>query len=264
MSGLTFVALEPMLKAKFNSKEIDRLIAHYQTMLEEFQKGEWEKAIVRSGKFVEATLKALWIFVGNTLPRAREFKADYGIRELEKVPTASAEDTIRISIPRACRFVYDIASNRVARHDNDELDPNEMDATAVLSTCSWILAELLRNAQKGSLDLGKVQEMVLNLTQKRFPVIEDVDGHVYFHLKDLSAREVALLTLWHAHPARMRKQDLVEAACRHGSSKANATMGVSRLDKVVDDDGGGNLRLLLPGVHEAERLLSANKNKFDQ
>ncbi|HSZ60830.1 MAG TPA: hypothetical protein VK828_03480 [Terriglobales bacterium] len=262
MADSTTTTLAALLKARFAAKQVDSLIEHYQTMVSEFQKGEWEKAIIRSGKFVEATLKALWLFVGNPLPRAREFKVDFVIRELEKIPAANADDTVRISIPRACRFVYDIASNRGSRHDNQELNPNEMDANAVIGTCSWVLAEMVRFSQAGVVDTTQAREMVVRLTQKKFPVMEDVDGRVYFHLKGLSARDVALLTLWNVHPARLSKQEVIDAAKRHGSSLANAKMGVSRLDKVVDDDGQGNLRLLTPGVSEAEQLLATGKSKF--
>jgi CheY-like chemotaxis protein len=40
-------------------------------------------------------------------------------------------DSVRLTIPRACRFIYEIASNRGARHDADEVAANEMDANAV-------------------------------------------------------------------------------------------------------------------------------------
>ncbi len=252
----SLLMVRPLLETKFPAKQVDSLLDHFQKMVAEFQKGQWESATAKSGKFVEAALKAVWAQLGNTVPKSKDFKVDRIIRQLEQIPATQAEDTIRLTIPRACRFIYEVASNRGARHDADEVDPNQMDASAVVSLSSWILAELLRYSQKGAVDMSRATELVSALSQKRFPRIEEVDGRVYFHFKGLSARDVGLLTLWHCHPRRMSESELIQAARRHGSSRANATMGVSRLERVVDDDGDGNLRLLAPGIQEAEQLIA--------
>jgi hypothetical protein len=244
------------LEAKFPAKRVKPLVDHFQNMVNEFQVGHWETATVRSGKFVEATLKALWTHLGNAMPKAKDFKVDPIIRQLEQVPSLRAEDAIRVTIPRACRFVYEIASNRGARHDNEEVNPNQMDANVVVTNCSWMLAELLRYAQNGVVDLTQAADLVAALSQKRYPPIEDVDGRVYFHFRGLSARDVGLLTLWRCHPRRLNESELVDAVRRHGSSPAKARMGVSRLKRLVDNDGNGNLRLLAPGIREAEDLIS--------
>jgi len=247
--------LGQLLQDKFPKRHVQSMLEHYRVLAEEFQKANWEASTLRGGKFIEATLKALWAHVGNPIPKSKDFKVDGTIRGLEQVQAALAGDSIRLTIPRACRFVYEIASNRGARHDPDEVDPNSMDCTVVVATCSWILGEMLRYSQKGALDLTATATAVAALNERRFPFMERVDGKVYFHLKDLSARDVALLTLWDAHPSRMSKTALIETAKRHGSSEANAKMGVSRVRRVADDDGRGNLRLLAPGIKEAEALI---------
>lgn len=250
-------AISELLKDKFAStKNVDALVAHFQGTVDAFQKRQWEPALTKAGKFVEAVLKALWAHVGNIVPKSKDFKVDTIIRDLGNLNSTAAEDTIRLTIPRACRFIYEIASNRGARHDPDEVNPNEMDANAVVALCSWVLAEMVRFSQKGAIDLTRASELVAAMTQKKFPVVEEIDGRVYFHLKGLSAREVALLTLWRAHPGRRSAEELIKAARRHGSSRANAKLGISRLKHVTDDDGAGNLKLLTPGILEAEHLIS--------
>lgn len=254
-------SVSTMLEAKLPARHVKSLVGHFQTMIEQFQLSHWEPATTRSGKFVESTLKVLWVHLEKPLPKAKDFKVDLIIRQLEQLPSAQVDDTIRLTIPRACRFVYEVASNRGARHDPEEINPNQMDARAVVSLCAWILAELLRFTYKGSLDLSDAEAIVDALTQKRFPPIEEVEGRIYFHFKGLSARDVALLALWKSHPGRMNKSELIETARRHGSSTANAKMGVSRLDRVVDDDGHGNLRILAPGIEEAEKLISQKRHE---
>jgi hypothetical protein len=207
---------------------------------------------------VESVLKALWLLTGNTLPKARDFKVDVVIRELERLPRAATDDSIRLTIPRMCRAIYDVASNRGARHDPDEIDPNIMDASVAASVCSWLLAEMVRYSQRGSVDPSTAKALVDALSQKRFSFIEDVDGRVYFHIKNLGARGTALLALWRAHPRRLSKHELMSTIERHGYSEENARMSLVRLRPLVDEDEKGSWKLLLPGIAEAETLITNN------
>src|SRR2546427_13188764 len=119
--------MDTLLKPVFADTHVAALLKHHQAMVEKFQQGAWEECIVKAGKFVEAVLKALWVHTGNALGPDREFKVDKVINQLPNF--ATLVDSIRLTIPRACRFVYDVASNRGARHDPNEVDPNAMDAT---------------------------------------------------------------------------------------------------------------------------------------
>lgn len=250
--------LTRLLAAKFTTKYVESAVDHFQATVEKFQLGEWEDSIAKSGKFVEAILKALWAYVGKPLPSGKGFKAGAIIDGLANEPS-TYEDTIRLTMPRACRLVYEVASNRGGRHDAGEIDPNPMDASMVVSNCSWILAEMLRFSQKGAINVDTATELVAGLNQRKFPFLEDVDGRLYFHLKGLSAKDVEHLTLWRIHPRRMNRKDLIAAAKRHGNSEANAAVGISRLKRIVDDDGDGNLRLLIEGVRQAEVLIATKR-----
>jgi hypothetical protein len=50
----------------------------------------------------------------------------------------------RILIPRMMMGLYDIRNNRGVGHAGADVDPNHMDATAVLYTSKWLMAELVR------------------------------------------------------------------------------------------------------------------------
>jgi hypothetical protein len=233
-------------------------VRHFRAAVLDYQQRDWEDATAKLGKFVEAVLKALAAHAHVTVPKGRAFKVDAYINALAQAP--NTDDTVRLTIPRACRFIYEIASNRGARHDPDEIDPNEMDATAALNTSTWVLAELVRYAQKGG-DPDETAEVVGGLMQRRYPYIEEVDGRVYFHVPNASARDIVLLTLWYRHPRRVTRDDLVAAARRHGFTAHNAQVAVARLGRIVDDDGHERLRLLAPGVEAAEELIAGAQRR---
>src|SRR5579885_3523267 len=119
--------IEGLMAPKFPKTHVGAAVDHFSGMAAKFQSGEWEPAIAKAGKFIEAVLKSLAVHICQTPQRGRKFKVDPIITALGQLPDGSFDDTLRLTIPRACRFVYDIASNRGARHDPDEVDPNEMD-----------------------------------------------------------------------------------------------------------------------------------------
>src|SRR5687768_17128410 len=107
MAATAAADLEQMLQLAFAAKHVKAALKHFQAMTTEFQQSAWEEAIGKGGKFIEAALKALYVHAGKTLPGAREFKAGKVMNDLEQLPSGSIDDTIRLTIPRACRFAYD-------------------------------------------------------------------------------------------------------------------------------------------------------------
>jgi hypothetical protein len=242
--------INQMLKDKFEAKYADAAVRHFADMLKDYRQREWADANTKAGRFIEAVLKALWDEAGEVVPKGRHFKAGVILDTIEKKMTL--QDSLRLTIPRACRWVYEIASNRGARHDADEVEANEMDASAVQAHCSWILAEMVSYSQKG-LDLGEAKAVVDSVVKRRYPFIEEIDGRVYVDIAD-SAREAALLILWHVYPKRITEDDLFDQLRRHQYKKANSEVAIKRIQSVVDNDNG-NFKLRSIGIREAERLI---------
>lgn len=245
---------ENFLTAVFPRRHVVAMLRHFAGMTEKFQQGQWEDSISKSGKFVEASLKALYAYAGQTPPAGRGFKVDTYINGLANLPVGRIDNAIRMTIPRACRFVYDISSNRGGRHDPDEIDPNEMDANTVTTNCSWILAEMIRHAQHGAANSGDVKNIVSSIVRRRYPLIEEVDGRTYFHHDDASAVDVALVILSKRYPARVAANELEALLVSNDFSPANAHQAVVRIKKYVDIDNDGRLYLLSPGLKKAEEI----------
>jgi len=245
---------ETFLGGVFPKRHVVAMLRHFGGMTETFQQGQWEDSISKSGKFVEASLKALYAYPRQNLPTVRGFKVDAYINGLANLPVGSIDDVIRITIPRACRFVYEISSNRGGRHDPDEIDPNEMDANTVTANCSWILAEMIRHAQRGTADSTDVKNTVSSLVRQRYPLIEEVDSSTYFHDDDASAVDVALVILLHRYPGRVAPDELEALLVRNDFSPANAHQAVSRIRRYVHIDNRGRLYLLSPGLKKAEDI----------
>lgn len=210
--------LEALLKQKFEAKKVSAAIRHFVLCVQKLEQGDWENSLVKSGKFVEAVIKLLWTFAGKTLPKAKDFKAGaYAQKIIDQVSTiAISSDGVRLQIPRACIFLYDITSNRGGRHDSDEFDPNEMDAITNSAVCSWVLAELVRFCASNGISPDEARKMVDSVIERRYPIFEEIEGRIYVDSdKHKSALQCALMILYKKFPERMDRNDLAEAVKRH-------------------------------------------------
>jgi hypothetical protein len=250
-----------LLVPPFSAKYVKAALNHFANAVNDFGHGDWEDSVTKTGKFVEAVLKAVATHCDVKFESGRKFKADALMNALGQLAHGSHDDSLRLLIPRACRIVFDVASNRGARHDSDEIDPNSMDANLVIPVCAWILAEMIRYAQKGTVDPSQARDLVEALIEKKYPVVEDVEGRVYLHAKDKSAVDVGLVILARRYPKRVNKSELVEAIKRNGFTLKNAKVAAGRVAKFADDDGQGELRLLTPGLKRAEEIISGALRK---
>jgi len=245
----------------FERKHVDALLRHFSESVRAFEGSSWEACILKAGKFVEAVIKALAKHAELELPNARKFKVDDFIEKLRKADDTKFDDSIRLLIPRNCRFIYDVASNRGSRHDPGEIDANKMDAIAVVQNISWVLGEMIRLSHKGALKPDDAADVVDGLMEKRYPDIEDIDGRLYVNLDGVSAPDIALLVLERKYPARFGHDKLLETLLRHeGVRKNNAQVAMTRIRKYIDDDGKGNLKLRANGRQRAAGIRSSRKD----
>lgn len=240
-----------ILVEKFESRHIDACLKHFVAAIEKYIAEDWDGVALKAGKFVEAVTKALMIFCGKTLPAARRFSAGNELRQLEQM--AAYPDVIRIVIPKACIFIYEVVNNRGGRHDAGEIDANEMDAKVIIPLMSWVLAEMVRFCSIGG-DTVAAMSLIDELTNKIYPYFENIDGRSYVNIDKLSGADIALLLLYSSYPKRINRQALIDLVKRHGVAKNTANVAVHRLKNVVDDHNG-EWKLRGLGRERAESLL---------
>src|SRR6266851_1018203 len=66
--------------------------------------------------------------------------------------------SFQILIPRLLPALYEVRNNRGVGHIGGDVDPNHMDATFVISSCNWVMAELVRVYH--DLSTNEAQEIV--------------------------------------------------------------------------------------------------------
>jgi len=242
-----------LLTDGFVSSRAKTVINHFLLASKKFQDGDWESSLSKAGKFTEAVIKMLWLYAGRNLPRSRDFKAgSYAEKIIKEVTKAEIlNDAIRLQIPRACIFIYDVTSNRGARHDAEEVSPNHMDNIVIISMCSWILSELIRFVAKEVIAIEDAEKMVNSLMERKYPIFEAIDGIVYVDSERFSnLTECAILILYYLYPKRIEEEVLKKMLNKNGfKSKAI------------------QLKFLIPFIHEYNNeiiLRSSGRKKAEQ
>jgi hypothetical protein len=150
------------------------LVERFREIGKNFYEGRWAASELDGGKFCEV---AYWIVHGAlsgtyeaspTKPSNLHKKC----QELENLSTTSGrvgDRSLRVHIPRALSVLYEFRNNRDAAHIGGEVNANFMDASAVFSLASWIMAELVRVFHLTTTE--QAQRAVDALIERRHPLI---------------------------------------------------------------------------------------------
>ncbi len=188
----------------------DPLIDSYQEIAKNYSEHRWEPSELNGGKFCEVVFTIINDQLnGSTSTRPKkpnDMVAD--CRALEKIspnPGRVGDRSLRILIPRTLQVLYEIRNNRGVGHVGGDVDPNFLDATAVYSLSSWVLAELVRIFHGTSTQAA--QEEVDALIERKHPLIWD-NGMTRRVLDSGMEKGDQVLVLMHSKPSWVQIRDL--------------------------------------------------------
>jgi hypothetical protein len=142
------------------------LIAEYQSIVQNYSEHRWSPSELSGGKFCEIVFAILDGHAKGTYavsPRA--------CRKLEQ--NKHVPRSFQILIPRLLPTLFELRNNRGVGHAGGDVDPNHMDATLVLTSCNWVMSELVRVYH--NLQPKEAQSLVDSLVERRIPLIWEGD-----------------------------------------------------------------------------------------
>lgn len=153
------------------------LILEYQTIVQNFLEHRWLPSELSGGRFSEVVYTILDGQAKNAYAGSPSKPQDFvgACRKLENNTQPHVPRSFKILIPRLLPALYEIRNNRSVGHVGGDVDPNNMDAVAVLSMCNWIMGELVRVYH--GLSIVEAQQVVDALAEVRIPTIWS-DGSV--------------------------------------------------------------------------------------
>lgn len=173
------------------------LVESYISASKEYRKGNWKYVGNELGQFVESARRIVEHMVFGSATSLKDKLPLFNDSELKKYEqvSTSAGDSWRIIIPRNLYAMYCIRSKRGMIHVN-EIAPNKMDATVLLCSAKWILAEMIRLTSKLSFD--ETSNLIDDIIAKEDVLFWDVGGVIRLLDNKLNAAEKVLCLLYYS------------------------------------------------------------------
>lgn len=238
------------LSSTFPKELVDALVEAFVEIEQAFSLGKWKASELDSGHFVEAARRILehvlfgqYTAIGKSLP-------GFSGHELKKYEQASGDESYRILIPRTLKSIYNLRNKRGVGHLGN-VSPNEMDATYILYSVKWVLAELLRLSS--GQDAGVVQSEISGIVERNIGALWKHDDVVRVLDSSCPARDQVLVFLFDDSPRfAMDLQSLVEYKNKSNFRKILSRLHTSRLIELKPD---GRCIISPTGQLEAEKII---------
>lgn len=145
------------------------LLAEYQSIVQNYSEHRWSPSELSGGKFCEIVYTILDGYAQGGYAAHPSKPGDFvgACRRLEQ--HSHVPRSFQVLIPRLLPALFEVRNNRGVGHVGGDVDPNHMDATFVVSSSNWVMAELVRVFHNVS--THEAQEVVDTLVERRIPLI---------------------------------------------------------------------------------------------
>ena len=234
----------------------DELLSTYKEISSNYLEHRWEPSELNGGKFCEIAYSIINGALSGTFPPRATKPSNMlsSCQALEQTPANSnriGDRSLRILIPRVLPILYEIRNNRNVGHVGGDVDPNFLDATAVHTMSSWVLAEFVRIFH--NIGINDAQAIVDALIERKNPLIWEVEGKRRVLDTKLKMREQVLVLL-HGRPSSTSVTEMVSWVEYSNTSKfRNELLASLHADRLIEfDRGRDTIRISPNGVKEVE------------
>ncbi|WP_311243925.1 hypothetical protein [Microbacterium sp. WCS2018Hpa-23] len=241
-----FAALPPTLAQD--------LLDAYAEVVTNYAEHRWEPAELNGGKLCEAVYTIVEGHLSSTYPaRANKPKnMPAACLAIENKHTTAVRSA-RIQIPRMIVALYEIRNNRGVGHAGGDVNPNQMDATAVLYMSKWLMAELVRLLH--GLTTEQASEVIEALVEREISLVWKWGEKRRVIRTGLTLKQQVLLLL--AGVTEATEAELVAwLEHKRPNDLRKAVLRPMHKERLIDfDETIKVIRLLPPGVEAAEKLI---------
>ncbi len=164
-----------------------------------------------------------------------------------------APRSFQILIPRLLPALYEIRNNRGVGHTGGDVDPNLMDASAVLAITSWVMAELVRVYH--NLPTAEAQRAVDSLVERRLPVVW-TDGNIRRVLNPSLPLKDQIMLLIASCSASVHGDELFKWTDYQNRAHFNRILRTLHKTRFLEiDEKSGTVLILPPGADYATKLI---------
>jgi hypothetical protein len=243
-----------LLSARYPVDIVENVIKSYVEVESNYRLGKWKPSELDAGHFVESVRRILeFELLNNYTPFSKSIDK-FNETALSKYENAKGNESFRILIPRVLYSVYCIRNKRGVGHVS-EVPPNEIDATYILYSVKWVLAEIIRIVSKVSIEEVKI--LLSKIVERHIDLIWD-DGTSFLILdKKIKTGDKVLLVLYKKDS--VKDQDIQTLVKYTNRTYFNKILNQLKKDLLIDQLKDGRCRLSPLGIKRVEEQILAKK-----
>ena len=229
------------------------LLDEYQSIVQCFSEGRWLPSELSGGRFCEIVFTVIEGYaIGNyaSVPsKPNDFVgACRRLEQYSRVPRS-----FQILIPRLLPAIFEVRNNRGVGHTGGDVDSNYMDAVFVVTSCSWVMGELVRVFHKVSIE--EAQSLVDSLAQRRVPLIWEGNG-IRRVLQPSMNLQSQILVLLDTSAGSVQTSDIMRWIDYHNAGYFNTLLRKMHRQRLVEfNDSEKSVEILPPGSKVASEII---------
>lgn len=229
---------------------IDALLAAYIEVLRNYRIERWKPSELDAGHFVEAARRIVeQELFGQSVPLSKSM-GSFSPAVLTKYESANGDEAFRILIPRVLFSIYCIRNKRGVGHISS-ISPNKMDATYILNSTKWVLAEFVRYVTASSPD--DAHALTDAILERDLDIIWD-DGESFMILNNkLNTEQKILVALYKRDRTSIKA--LRELVDYKNKTRFKAIAKALRSKNLIDIVQESTCKISPLGVKEAEAII---------
>ena len=246
--------IKNILESSSDSKLANHILDSFKEVERNFHLKSWKTSSLDAGHFVEAVRRFLELKLFGQYTPINKPLSNFNDKCLLSYINKQGEESYRIHIPRLLFTIYGIRNKRGIGHISN-LKPNKIDSSLILSSCKWILAELIRlNSQ---LKLEETEILIDEIIERNIEGIWKV-GETLRILKDgLTLKDKILYLLYNEKSLTdIEIQKITEYSNLSYLKKTLKEFHKSRMLEYMEN---GECILSPKGSIEAEKIIEKNK-----
>lgn len=243
--------ISQILATRFPSDLVTAATKAFEDVQANYRIEKWKTSELDAGHFVEAIRRILEHELTGSYTPVTKSLGSFSPAVLSKYESSQGDEAFRILIPRVLFSVYCIRNKRGVGH-LAALSPNKLDATYILNSCKWVLAELVR-ISSGS-DPKLAHEITESIMERQLDIVWD-DGESFMYLSgNLNTDNKILIALYKQDRRTIKElQELTKY-----KNKTNFRKIIEKLRKCnyIDVISGDICKISPLGVSQVEAVIN--------
>ncbi len=215
----------------------------------------WKASELDAGHFVEAVRRFIELKLFGRYPPIGTALTPLNDVTLKRYENASGEEAFRLHIPRVLFAMYGIRNKRGVGHLS-VVKPNRIDASLILHSAKWVLAEIVRISSTST--PVATERLLEDIIERKLEAIWEIDGIPRVLQDGLKLEDKVLVLLLQRSP--QHETELQRSTEYQNASRFGAKLQTLHEERFIER-AGGKCSLSPKGSAIAERILAKSLAK---